>query len=263
MGIAGPSPGWWQASDGNWYPPESHPNYRIPSSNPAANPSANPAANQGAGRGADRGSWRRPPLPYVVVVGAAVLAVVAFFAVSAIFATNGLDGIPAGPGTGTVVWHHPVSSDGSAVGTVLTLKDSPVQPFSGTIAGLALTGRATADTKTILKFLTSPVRPTPQHPVTLPLYHWTGTLGGTAFSLSVAEVIVTPLLETSKGDSIRVTGTFGSQPVRTTARVAGPTSTKAFSISGSLGNLSFTGRIAGPVLSHGASEETATFTLGR
>ena len=25
-----PSPGWWQASDGNWYPPESHPSYVQP-----------------------------------------------------------------------------------------------------------------------------------------------------------------------------------------------------------------------------------------
>ena len=30
--------GWWQASDGRWYPPESHPNYRAVPSPPAAPP---------------------------------------------------------------------------------------------------------------------------------------------------------------------------------------------------------------------------------
>ena len=27
---AGPGPGWWQASDGNWYPPEQRPAYGAP-----------------------------------------------------------------------------------------------------------------------------------------------------------------------------------------------------------------------------------------
>ncbi len=30
-------PGWWQASDGKWYPPESHPGYRAPPSVPYPN----------------------------------------------------------------------------------------------------------------------------------------------------------------------------------------------------------------------------------
>jgi hypothetical protein len=201
-----------------------------------------------------------------VVVGAAVLAVVAFFAVSAIFSTNGLRGIPAGPGTATVQWQQSASaggsSGGSAAGKAVTPKTSPVQPFTGTIAGLALTGRATEDTKTAFKLLTPHLRPTPQNPVTLVLYHWTGTLGGTAFSLSVADVVVAPLLDTAQGDYVKVTGTFGSQPVRATARVAGPPSTRMLSLSGTLGNLSFTGRVVGPVLSHGTSKATATFTLG-
>jgi hypothetical protein len=32
--------GWWQASDGKWYPPESHPDY--PASRPEPVPAANP-----------------------------------------------------------------------------------------------------------------------------------------------------------------------------------------------------------------------------
>jgi hypothetical protein len=30
MSDASQGPGWWQASDGNWYPPEQHPNYQPP-----------------------------------------------------------------------------------------------------------------------------------------------------------------------------------------------------------------------------------------
>jgi hypothetical protein len=38
-------PGWWQASDGRWYPPESHPGYRPQAAVPAApNPYAVPPA---------------------------------------------------------------------------------------------------------------------------------------------------------------------------------------------------------------------------
>lgn len=29
--ASGPGPGWWQASDGNWYPPEQQPGYATPS----------------------------------------------------------------------------------------------------------------------------------------------------------------------------------------------------------------------------------------
>jgi hypothetical protein len=28
-------PGWWQASDGRWYPPETRPDYRPPPANPS------------------------------------------------------------------------------------------------------------------------------------------------------------------------------------------------------------------------------------
>ena len=37
--------GWWQASDGKWYPPESHPDYLAspPGPVPAANPPGRPS----------------------------------------------------------------------------------------------------------------------------------------------------------------------------------------------------------------------------
>lgn len=37
-------PGWWQASDGRWYPPEQHPNYRPPMPAPSPPPVTYPAA---------------------------------------------------------------------------------------------------------------------------------------------------------------------------------------------------------------------------
>src|SRR5579872_6222317 len=36
-------PGWWQASDGRWYPPEQHPNYAPPPPPPASPPPSPPA----------------------------------------------------------------------------------------------------------------------------------------------------------------------------------------------------------------------------
>jgi len=38
MASSPEGPGWWQASDGQWYPPESHPNYRPPAAPPTAPP---------------------------------------------------------------------------------------------------------------------------------------------------------------------------------------------------------------------------------
>lgn len=39
-------PGWWQASDDLWYPPESHPEYRPPPPPPPSSPPAPPRAGQ-------------------------------------------------------------------------------------------------------------------------------------------------------------------------------------------------------------------------
>jgi uncharacterized protein DUF4190 len=42
--VSTPGPGWWQASDGNWYPPEQHPQFRPPP------PSAPPTGSYVPGR---------------------------------------------------------------------------------------------------------------------------------------------------------------------------------------------------------------------
>jgi Protein of unknown function (DUF2516)/Protein of unknown function (DUF2510) len=38
VGSIGHAPGWWMASDGNWYPPERHPNYAPPAHAPPTLP---------------------------------------------------------------------------------------------------------------------------------------------------------------------------------------------------------------------------------
>jgi hypothetical protein len=46
-----PAPGWWQASDGNWYPPETAPGYRQPTAYGPPPGSGPPTAYGGAGYG--------------------------------------------------------------------------------------------------------------------------------------------------------------------------------------------------------------------
>lgn len=150
---------------------------------------------------------------------------------------------------------------GQPIGTLFTPEHTVSQPFTGTIAGLSLTGRATPDLKTFSKLFTPHFSPSARNPASLVIFHWTGTLGGTPFALSVAEVLVAPVRTTSAGASLDITGTFGSQPVRATARHGQNRSTRVLTVSGSVGNLSFTGRVEQPVASQGSSSSTATFTL--
>ncbi len=50
MSSASQGPGWWQASDGKWYPPQQESGYQAPPPPPAAAPTAPP-------------SWSAPPAP--------------------------------------------------------------------------------------------------------------------------------------------------------------------------------------------------------
>ena len=38
MAATPQGPGWWQATDGQWYPPETHPEHRTSGAEPAPNP---------------------------------------------------------------------------------------------------------------------------------------------------------------------------------------------------------------------------------
>lgn len=52
-------PGWWQASDDRWYPPELHPDYRPPASPPPPPPPAPPVMRPAST------PWAAPPIPPV------------------------------------------------------------------------------------------------------------------------------------------------------------------------------------------------------
>ena len=47
MSDVSQGPGWWQASDGRWYPPEQHPNARAALPPPGMAPAAAPGASFG------------------------------------------------------------------------------------------------------------------------------------------------------------------------------------------------------------------------
>jgi hypothetical protein len=64
MSNATQGPGWWQASDGNWYPPEQHPSYAPPpptasSAPPGYRPTAQPTGTPVTPVGPQ--SWSAPP----------------------------------------------------------------------------------------------------------------------------------------------------------------------------------------------------------
>ena len=63
MSDVSAGPGWWQASDGQWYPPERHPQYRRPAAPPPPPPHTAPPAGTtavGTGFGPDPG-WTLDP----------------------------------------------------------------------------------------------------------------------------------------------------------------------------------------------------------
>lgn len=67
-------PGWWKASDGRWYPPETHPDYRPPPPPPprpvpAPPQHARPPAQPRPGPAPNYGPWSDPPQKRVKVKG--------------------------------------------------------------------------------------------------------------------------------------------------------------------------------------------------
>jgi hypothetical protein len=88
--------GWWEASDGKWYPPESRPDHRPAPPTPAhapPNPWSAPAsvapATAGAADPEPEGEPRRSRKP--VVLGAAVVGVVAVAAIGFVAFSGGSD----------------------------------------------------------------------------------------------------------------------------------------------------------------------------
>jgi hypothetical protein len=293
MALTGHAPGWWQASDGNWYPPETHPTYRPPAQPPAptepATESANQSANYPTQPGFDaahthygaapglaanvydtmtlgtestaRHRSKRPPLPLLIALGVVVIGVVAYFGVTQIFTTN--NALHTGAGTATVSWT-PTHSTTYA-------KPAP-QPFTGTIDGLQLSGTASAPTDakvekpgsgvTTGKLFDKPLK-------SIPIQDWNGTLGGTPFSVDVtmsdtasfAGSLANKTTTLTLGQiSLNATGTFGSQDVTLSGTVTG-TGRDTISFHGTIGNLSVRGTVQMPSAATTKATAGASFTV--
>ena len=55
---------WWQASDGKWYPPEQHPDYRAPESPWGSPPQSSPSTPSAGSYGAPPAGYGAPPAGY-------------------------------------------------------------------------------------------------------------------------------------------------------------------------------------------------------
>ena len=254
-------PGWWEASDGKWYAPELHPDYRVPAP-VLQQPAPQEWSSVGFGvppRVSDGSSGRSKSRVFVLATGIVVVAVIGVFAVLAVFKNNGLGSLRSGRGTATITWH-------SAGGGV----NPPPQPFSGTAAGLSLSGTAT---------VASPPNapntpPSPGAAITLPprthVATWTGTLGGTSFNLDETFDLSgslgqggSPTEQTTPGIAPRitatfvVTGTFGTKSVNVTAAID-PHNANDIAFSGTVGNLRVTGTINTAVLQKNGKTTTLT-----
>src|SRR5271156_2697809 len=65
MSDVSQGPGWWQASDYKWYPPESQPNHATPPPPPSQPPPGYPIPAAGQAPGIPHGAIPQPrPAPY-------------------------------------------------------------------------------------------------------------------------------------------------------------------------------------------------------
>jgi hypothetical protein len=248
-------PGWWIASDGKWYPPESHPDVRavtppVGSSLPytvGASPSHETATQNPSTSKAPRRPHRFLTLA-IIALGVLVVAAMAYIGLSRI--SHDIGALAAGSGTGTLTWQ-------KSAGCVTT--------FSGTAAGLSLSGTATG---------VFPASPTASRTGCLPIAHsgepvtlpasavaaqWKGTLGGTSFDLKLTYDI-NQATTTSSGPITfaQVDGTYGSRPVRVTV-TAPSRSSDTSDFQGTVGDLSVSGSVQSK--SWSSDKATATFTV--
>jgi hypothetical protein len=157
----------------------------------------------------------------------------------------GTPSFPSGHGTATITWHS-IPNNGATT-------KSPPQPYSGTVAGIPVNGKALAPPL-------PPITPgsAPSIPTHLQLAQWTGTFEGHTFSLKV----VADFASASNPSSITfdVDGSFGSQKVSFIVGPA-PATANAITFHGTVGHHHVTGSVR-PGVSHGSNgKATATFTV--
>jgi hypothetical protein len=190
------------------------------------------------GRGPQKVPMSRRVIRMSCIGGLAALTSVAM-------ASCGTPSFPSGPGTATITWRS-LPNNGATT-------KSPPQPYSGTVAGIPVNGKALAPSL-------PPVTPgsVPSIPTHLQLAQWTGTFEGHTFNLKVVANLAS--LKNVSAFTVDVDGTFGSQAVRF---VAGPAPANANTITfhGTVGHHHVTGSLR-PGASHEThGKATATFTV--
>jgi hypothetical protein len=192
-------------------------------------------------------SGRRSRTRLVIMVVALVVLVVIVVGAFVVFKSGGLK---TGSAVATVTWTAPAAGATSSTAS-----------FTGKVDGLALQGRAEGKSPTQSGTAAS------GQGASIQAGHWTGTLGGTAFNLKVAETIGTgpPSAVANRflgtfSITFHITGKYGTEAVKGTA-VADPHNPGRLRISGTVGSLQFKGTMSVPK-KKGANEKVrATFTV--
>jgi hypothetical protein len=162
---------------------------------------------------------------------------------SVAMASCGTPSFPSGHGTATITWR--------SLPNIGDPTKRPPQPYSGTVAGIPVTGKALTPALPTIK----PGSTIPTH---LQLARWTGVFEGHTFSLNV----VADFASASNLNSITfdVDGTFGSQKVSFIVGPA-PATANAITFHGTVGHHHVTGSVR-PGASHEThGKATATFTV--
>jgi hypothetical protein len=190
---------------------------------------------------------RRPSTRVVVIVVALVLLVVV--GVCAFLILKG-GGLKTGSALATVSWKAPVAGAASSTAS-----------FTGKVDGLALQGKAEGVSPT------QGGKPIAGQGSSLQAGHWSGTLGGTAFSLDISETIGSgpPSATANKflgtfSITFHVTGNYGTDKVTGTA-VADPHNPGRLRISGTVGTLQFKGTMSVPKKKGSIEKVRATFNV--
>ena len=123
MSDVAPGPGWWRASDGNWYPPPQPPGPETVRPGEAPDAPATAAVGSGGSRGLPSRRW--------IMAAAAVVVVASGVGLGVAFSASS----PSGSSL-------PTGSQQAAIEVSLPTSGQP--SFSGQVAGRPLTGRVVA-----------------------------------------------------------------------------------------------------------------------
>jgi len=193
-----------------------------------------------------------------VLAGLLVVAAIAV-PIHQVLSSRGVGTLASGPGTGTIHWQR---------------TSGCVTPFSGSAAGLTITGTATSSYPSGTGgskagcvpsgyTRTTTAAGTPVIPSSLLISVWQGSLGGTPFDLRVTLDLGQGSGPTSGQSSItiaRVQGTFGGQPVDLTVTVSS-LNASALQFSGVVGGRAASGTVTMPSSSSSSESGSATFTI--